>query len=100
MFGESAKTSFAKGLILYMIAYDIEPYINADAFDSTNSERILFDVVWELQTNKRFIEDFGEKYNTARTKDEVTQKRIKDFVTNPLRDDDGNIIKECSGPLS
>lgn len=94
MFGESAKTSFAKGLILYMIAYDIEPYINADAFDSTNSERILFDVVWELQTNKRFIEDFGEKYNAARTKDEVTQKRIKDFVTNPLRDDDGNIIKE------
>jgi hypothetical protein len=28
MFGESAKTSFVKGLILYMIAYDIEPYIN------------------------------------------------------------------------
>lgn len=94
MFGESAKTSFVKGLILYMIAYDIEPYINADAFDSTNSERVLFDVVWELQTNKRFIEDFGEKYNTARTKDEVTQKRVKDFITNPQRDDDGNIIKE------
>jgi len=94
MFGESAKTSFAKALILYMIAYDIEPYINTDAFDSTNSERILFDIVWELQTNQRFIEDFGEKYNTKRTHDEVTQKRVKDFVTNPMKDDFGNITKE------
>lgn len=94
MFGESAKTSFAKALILYMIAYDIEPYINADAFDSTNSERILFDVVWELQKNKRYRDDFGEKYNTSRSRDEVTQKRIKDFITNPIRDLENNIIQE------
>ncbi len=94
MFGESAKTSFAKALILYMIAFDIDPYINADAFDNTNSERILFDVVWELQKNKRFIEDFGQKYNTNRSPDEVTHKRVKDFVTNPIRDEQGNIIKE------
>ncbi len=94
MFGESAKTSFAKALILYMIAYDIEPYINADAFDSTNSERVLFDVVWELQKNKRYRDDFGEKYNTARSRDEVTQKRIKDFITNPIRDLENNIVQE------
>lgn len=94
MFGESAKTSFAKALILYMIAYDIEPYINADSFDSTNSERILFDVVLELQTNKRFIADFGDKFNAKRNHFEATQKRIKDFITNPKRDEDGNIIKE------
>lgn len=94
MFGESAKTSFIKALILYMIAYDIEPYINADAFDTTNSERILFDVVWELQKNIRFRQDFGEKYNTTRSPDEVTMKRVKDFITNPLKDNDGNVIKE------
>lgn len=94
MFGESAKTSFVKALILYMIAYDIEPYINADAFDTTNSERILFDVVWELQKNARYREDFGEKYNTTRSPDEVTMKRVKDFITNPMKDDDGNITKE------
>ncbi len=94
MFGESAKTSFAKALILYLIVFDIEPYINADAFDSTNSERILFDVVWELQTNPRLTEDFGELYNVTRTKEQVTQKRIKDFVTNPERDEDGAIVKE------
>ncbi len=93
MFGESAKTSFAKALILYMIAYEIEPYINVDAFDSTNSERLLFDVVWELQTNSRFIRDFGQLYNTKRSKDQVTQKRIKDFVTNPKVDEDGRIIR-------
>lgn len=94
MFGESAKTSFAKALILYMIAYDIEPYINADAFDSTNSERVLFDVVWELQKNRRYRDDFGEKYNTSRSRDEVTQKRIKDFITNPIRDLENNIVQE------
>ena len=93
MFGESAKTSFAKGLILYMIAYDIDPYINADAFDSTNSERILFDVVWELQSNERFSNDFGEKYNGPRTRDSVTQKRIKDFITNPILDEENKIVK-------
>ena len=93
MFGESAKTSFAKALILYMIVFEIEPYINVDAFDSTNSERILFDVVWELQTNRRIISDFGELYNAKRSKDEVTQKRIKDFVTNPRRDENGAILK-------
>lgn len=96
MFGESAKTSFAKALVLYMLAYDIEPYINADAFDSTNSERILFDVVHELQRNTRYRNDFGEKYNTSRTQDEVTQKRVKDFITNPDKDEKGNIIKEGS----
>ncbi len=94
MFGESAKTSFAKALILYMIVFDIEPYINADAFDSTNSERILFDVVLELQTNTRIAEDFGELYNIKRSKEQVTQKRIKDFVTNPEKDEDGSIIKD------
>lgn len=94
MFGESAKTSFAKALILYMIAFDIEPYINADAFDTTNSERILFDVVWELQKNVQFRKDFGEKYNTTRSPDEVTMKRVKDFITNPQKDETGNILKE------
>ena len=93
MFGESAKTSFAKALILYMIVFEVEPYINVDAFDSTNSERILFDVVWELQTNRRIIADFGELYNTKRSRDEVTQKRIKDFVTNPKKDENGGILK-------
>lgn len=94
MFGESAKTSFAKALILYMILFDIEPYINADAFDTTNSERILFDVVWELQTNELIAQDFGELYNTKRSKDQVTQKRIKDFVTNAETDEEGAIVKE------
>ena len=94
MFGESAKTSLAKAFILYLLVFDIEPYINADAFDTTNSERILFDVVWELQMNPRLTGDFGELYNTVRTKEQVTQKRIKDFITNPERDEEGAIIKE------
>lgn len=93
MYRESAKTSFAKGGLLYLICFDIEPYLNADAFDSDNSERLLYDVVWELQTNPRIIEDFGQKYNTDRTSSQVTQKRVKNFVTNPVKDEDGRILK-------
>lgn len=93
MYRESAKTSFAKGGLLFLICYGIEPYLNADAFDSDNSERVLYDVVWELQTNPRIIEDFGQLYNQERTASQVTQKRVKNFVTNPDTDQDGRILK-------
>lgn len=93
MYRESAKTSFAKGGLLFLICYGIEPYINVDAFDSDNSERILYDVIWELQTNPRIIEDFGQLYNQERTASQVAQKRVKNFVTNPETDQDGRILK-------
>lgn len=80
---ESAKTSFAKAFILYLICFRLRDYINVDSYDKENAERILFDVAWELQTNKRIIDDFGQIYTTDRSKFQVTQKRINNFVTNP-----------------
>src|SRR3990167_4163727 len=91
---ESAKTSIALGLLLYSICYELYEYINVDSYDSVNAKRLLFDVVLELQTNKRILDDFGNIYNTKRSADEVTQKSVKDFVTNPTYDKDGNKIKE------
>src|SRR3990167_8485529 len=91
---ESAKTSIALGLLLYSICYELYEYINVDSCDSVNAKRLLFDVVLELQTNKRILEDFGNIYNTKRSADEVTQKSVKDFVTNPTYDKDGNKVKE------
>ena len=91
---ESAKTSLALGLLLYQICYEGNEYINVDSYDSVNAKRLLFDVVLELQTNKRILNDFGQIYNTKRTADEVTQKSVKDFVTNPTYDKEGNKIKE------
>lgn len=81
-FRESAKTSLAKSYVLWLITFKKRMYINADSFDKENAERLLFDIVVEMQTNQRYRADFGEMYNTKRNADEVTQKRISNFVTN------------------
>jgi phage terminase large subunit-like protein len=81
-FRESAKTSIAKIYVLWLICYKKRKYLNVDSFSVINAERILFDVVFELQTNKLLKNDFGELYNSKRNQDEVTQKRVNNFVTN------------------
>ncbi len=81
MFRESAKTSLAKGFLIWCIANRKFEYINIDSHDKANSGRFLFDVVLELQTNKRLKDDFGELFNTKRRDEEKTQKSISDFLT-------------------
>lgn len=81
-FRESAKTSIAKIFLLWMVAFKKRLYINVDSFDKENAERILFDIVLEMQTNKRLKYDFGELFNAKRSSSEVSQKRINNFVTN------------------
>src|SRR3990167_5126681 len=93
-FRESAKSSIAMALICYLICFDSDEYVNVYSYDSVNAKRLLFDVVLELQMNARILNDFGHIYNTKRTADEATQKSIRDFVTNPIYDDNGNRIRE------
>lgn len=81
-FRESAKTSFAKALVLYLICFRLDDYINVDSYEKENAERILYDVVWELQSNSRIKDDFGNIYNVQKTKDYIAQRRIGNFVTN------------------
>lgn len=81
-FRESAKTSFSKIFLIWLIVYNKRRYLNVDSFSITNAERILFDVVLSLQTNEKLKYDFGEVYNSKRDNAEVTQKRINNFVTN------------------
>jgi phage terminase large subunit-like protein len=81
-FRESAKTSIAKGFVTYLAAYNKRNYINVDSYSKENAERILFDIVLEMQTNKRLVEDFGQMYNAKRENNEVTQKRVSNFITN------------------
>jgi hypothetical protein len=88
-FRQCAKTTVIKFFLVYCICYDLRKYINVDAYDATNSERILFDVVTYLQTNQRIINDFGNLYNAQRSKNEVDQKRVTDFVTNKTFFEDG-----------
>ncbi len=98
-FRECTKTTMFKAFLLYVICYELRRYPNVDAFDATNSERILFDTVFNLQGNERIINDFGNLYTTARSQDETDQKRITDFITNkvdnPYGKDTGQIRVEA-----
>lgn len=82
IFREGAKTSIAKIFLCWIICYKKRSYPNVDSFDKENSERILFDIVVELQTNPRIKEDFGELFTAKRNPDEIQQKRVNNFVTN------------------
>lgn len=81
-FRESAKTSLAKGFITWVIATQKYSYVNVDSFDKENAERMLFDAILELQKNPRIITDYGELYNVKRNTEELTQKKISNFLTN------------------
>lgn len=82
MFRESAKTSFSKIFLTWLIVYKKRLYINVDSHSTTNAERILFDVILNLQTNKLIVSDFGQLYNAKKNEEETTQKRVNNFVTN------------------
>jgi len=84
-FRESAKTSLIKAYILWAILYKKYPYIIVDSYEKSNSETILFDIIVQLQTNKKILHDFGQVYNIKQEKGEfreTTQKRVSNFVTN------------------
>jgi phage terminase large subunit-like protein len=81
-FRECAKTSIAKGFITWMICTNKRKYINVDSFDKENAERMLFDAILELQRNPRILADYGELYNAKRNSEELTQKKISNFLTN------------------
>lgn len=80
-FRESAKTTFAKLFIVWLIAYDKRKYINVDSFDRENAERILFDIAFEMVNNARLRADFGILFSKERGIQDIKQNRINNFVT-------------------
>lgn len=78
---ECAKTTFAKLFIIWLIATGKRKYINVDAFDKENAERILFDVAFEMVNNKRLQYDFGVLFSKERSINDIKQNRINNFVT-------------------
>ena len=80
-FRESAKTSYAKLFVIWLIAYKKRFYINVDSFDKENAERILFDIAFEMTNNKRLQFDFGTLFSKERGIDQIKQNRINNFVT-------------------
>lgn len=80
-FRESAKTTFAQLALLWLICYKRKAYINVDAYSGNNSERSLFDVAFQLLSNKRLIADFGRLYTRERKMDEMKQNKVDNFTT-------------------
>lgn len=78
---ESAKTTFAKLFVIWVICYKKRKYVNLDSFDKENSERILFDVAFELVNNKRLQADYGVMFSKERGITDIKQNRINNFVT-------------------
>ena len=78
---ESAKTTFAQLALLWLICYKRKSYINVDAYSGNNSERSLFDVAYQLLSNKRLIADFGHLYSRERKINEMKQNKVDNFTT-------------------
>ena len=81
MFRESAKTTFSKLYIIWLITFKKKLYINVDSFDKENSERILFDVAYELSNNQRLIKDYGLLFSRKKSQDDIKQTKISNFMT-------------------
>lgn len=84
IFREGAKTSIAKMFVLWCICYKKKQYINYDCYDKLNAGQALFDVVVELQTNTKIINDFGQLFYKRKHKDqqeEAKRKTINEFIT-------------------
>lgn len=77
----SSKSSFAGAFVNWCIVNEYYDYLNWDSYDDTNAERAAFDIVIELQTNQKLIDDYGQLYNAITDRNVKTQKKIKDFVT-------------------
>ena len=80
-FRESAKTSYAKLFIIWLICYQKRRYINVDSFDRENAERILFDIAFEMVNNKKLRADYGILFSKERGIQDIKQNRINNFVT-------------------
>lgn len=81
IYREGGKTTLEKLGYIWMITYKKRMYPNADAFEKENSERILFDIAFELTNNKRFKADFGILFSKEKSVNEIKQNRINNFIT-------------------
>lgn len=79
-FRECAKTTFAKLFLIWLIVNNKKRYLNVDAFDKENSERILFDIAFELVNNKKLQADYGVIFSKERGINDIKQNRINNFV--------------------
>lgn len=83
MFRESAKTTIAKIKIIHNIVYEKKHFNIWSSFDKSKANANLFDIVIQLQTNKKLIADFGQMFFSSNLKDQKSseKKSITEFIT-------------------
>lgn len=83
MFRESAKTTIAKIKIIHNIVYQKKHFNIWSSFDKSKANANLFDIVIQLQTNKKLISDFGQMFFSSNLRDQKSseKKSITEFIT-------------------
>lgn len=82
-FRECAKTAFIKYYVIYCIIFRINPYLVYICNDASSAKSKLFDVVYQLQTNRKLLADFWPLFNawTSSPRQKVQKKTISQFIT-------------------
>ena len=81
-FRESWKTLLATIKIIHSIVYKKNRFLMVYSYDKRKSTSRLYDIVVQLQTNKKLINDFWQLFPEWRQSEDESQKRsIPDFIT-------------------
>jgi len=82
MFRESAKTTIAKIKVIHNIVYKKRHFNIWSSFDKAKANANLFDIVLQLQTNKKLIADFGQMFFSSNLSSKQSEKKsISEFIT-------------------
>lgn len=81
-FRESAKTLWLTIKMIHNIVYLKKRFMMYYCYDKKKSNARLYDIVVQLQTNRKLIHDFGDVFPNTNNKQEETQKKsISEFIT-------------------
>lgn len=81
-FRDSAKTVYSIMDNIHDICYENKHFLLWISYDKDKAEANLFDLVVELQTNKKLIEDFGLLFKgEKKDMNKIEKKSVKEFVT-------------------
>lgn len=75
---ESAKTTFARWYLVWLICYEKSPFILRSSYDQTKSKENIYYISQYLVENERIVQDFGHLYASDQTKTtKEWRKKIK-----------------------
>ena len=81
-FRESAKTVWAMIKLIHNITYKKKRFMIFYCYDKKKAWSKLYDIVIQLQTNKKLMADFGELFPMWVNDDKSSQKKsVNDFIT-------------------